>query len=776
MTPTPTPTEHRATTHFGLRWNVVQRFLLATLLPLTIVWYVDPTAPTMADARLYDRVLATFPSAAESNVVIVAIDNESIQKIGPWPWPEAVHTKFLQQLDLQSPKAVVLNFMLGAPAHSGDDDAALVAALRVLPVYLSVRNDPSAAFAEEIASGLVQTRRFAPAVQGSGHSTLASEGASEQVRFVRLFAGGPNALLPYLGALVDPSSAMRRAVEKGKLLRLGIPFARSAVHRTVSFDQVLQGELRVDELKGRTILVGPSLDSTLSMPVYVAGPHGATLVSSTDVHASAIDALQQGTEVSVATPFAIYACIAFLIWATLFMFDRISKIAPLVGMAMIVFAVACTVVALRCFQIWIPSSFFVVGVLAAYVLWTWQYLHKVLSFMKARILSLSHVPAGTFDPAAPLALRGADTTDRYIGALDHAIARLLRLQKLTRLGLEQIPIAILMCRANGTIAQLNAAAVGLLPPMLDDVPSLLNQNFPSVVARLETRPSLRRPEADEHWSQALDGEYNTPQGRVFRIEATRLGNVLDSAPTAWIVVLRELTQVRKAERERADWLSFLWHDLRSPQINLLSLLELFEMTPSRVGVAQLVAGVRHEAERTMTLAQNFINSSTSEARDYRFAVASLSSLLANSIEALASSATARNVRVLLRPAPVHHDLIRADGGMLTRALVNLLENAIRHSRRGTTIRVCCSAEESLEAVVIIQDEGMGMAPAELDALLEGAPEDGDVAVDAPPRDRNHGFGFPMVRQVVAAHDGWISGWSMAGVGTTFAIGFPLIHA
>ena len=78
--------ERWATTYFGLRWNVVQRFVLATLLPLAIVRYVDPTMPTVAGARLYERVLATFPSAAESNVVIVAIDNESIQKIGPWPW------------------------------------------------------------------------------------------------------------------------------------------------------------------------------------------------------------------------------------------------------------------------------------------------------------------------------------------------------------------------------------------------------------------------------------------------------------------------------------------------------------------------------------------------------------------------------------------------------------------------------------------------------------------------------------------------------------------
>ena len=258
-------------------------------------------------------------------------------------------------------------------------------------------------------------------------------------------------------------------------------------------------------------------------------------------------------------------------------------------------------------------------------------------------------------------------------------------------------------------------------------------------------------------------------------------------------MLLELTQQRQAERERADWLNFLWHDLRSPQINLLSLLELFEMKPSRMGVAELVSGVRHEAERTMTLAQNFISSSTSEARDYRFSVASLSSLLAQGIEALVSSAKARNVRVLLSSANGHPDLVRADGGMLTRAFVNVLENAIRHSPSGATIRVRCIVETDREAVATIHDEGTGMSAAKLDNLLARRAEPGvnvelegpspsgqefevEPADREPPHDPNHGFGFAMVRQVVAAHGGWISGWSVPGVGTTFAIGFPLANA
>ncbi|CAN5918214.1 hypothetical protein BH11PSE13_BH11PSE13_04320 [soil metagenome] len=533
--------------------------------------------------------------------------------------------------------------------------------------------------------------------------------------------------------------------------------------------------------------MGPSLDSALDTPVYVAnpsgligpdgptGPHGTELVSSTVVHASAIDALQHGTQVTVATPFVIYATVAFLIWTVFFAFDRMPKFAPLVGVATIVIAVAGAAASLRFFQIWIPSSFFVVGVLSAYIVWSWQHLHKVLNFLKAHILLLSQAPAGNFDPVAPVALRGADATDRYIAALDHAIARLLRLQTLSRHGMEQLPVAVLMCRANGTIAQLNAAAISLLPQPASGIRSLVNESFPSVVAQLETRSNMRRPEADKHWSQTLDDEYSTPQGKVFCVDATRLGDVLDSAPTAWIVVLRELTQIRKAERERAHWLNFLWHDLRSPQINLLSLLELFEMNPSRVGVRELVAGVRHEAERTMTLAQDFISASTSDARDYQFSVASVSSLITAGIAALSSSAAAGNVQVLLSPAQGHHDLVAADGGMLTRAFVNMLENAIRHSPGGAVIRVCCSVDADREAVIAIQDEGTGMTPAKLDELLDGQAAVKPIESEAP-RDATHGFGFAMVRQVVAAHGGWISGWSVPGVGTTFAIGFPLVSA
>lgn len=785
-------TKRWAATLAPTRWHIVWQFLLATLLPLVMVLHVDPTTPATADARLYDRVMGTFPRPPKSDIQIIAIDDESIERIGPWPWPQSVHTQFLQQLARQKPKAVVLDFRLGEPQQTPEDDVALTAALKLAPVYVEARNDLNLITASEAAGVRLRTKRLAPVVAGAGHANLVPDAGTDRLRFIRLFAGAPDALKPYVGALVDPSPAVQRAVAKAKPLCFGIPLG--AAHSSVSYVEVLEGKLEPHRLEGRTVVVGPSLDSAFGVPMYLTRERGPTLVSSAEVHATAIDALQQGTQVSVAGPFVLYTCTAFLIWTLFFAFDKMARVAPLVGVAVIVLGVIWSVAALRVFRVWMPPSFFVVAVVASYVLWTWQHLHKVLGFLKAHIVSLSRVPAGNFDPVVPFALGGSDTIDRYIGALEHAIARLLRLQMLTRQGLEQLPIAIVLCRADGTVAQLNAAALALLPEPPPGLPSLVDEALVSIIARLEVKANIRPAVRDAHWSQALGGEYVTPQGKIFQIDATRLGDAMDPGPATWVVVLRELTRQRQAERERADWLNFLWHDLRSPQINLLSLLELFEMAPSRVGVAELVAGVRHEAERTMTLAQNFISDSTADARDYQFAIASVSSLLAESIAALSSAATARGVRVVLRSVQDHHDLMRADGGMLTRAFVNMLENAIRHSPSGATIRVCCGVEESLEAVVTIQDDGTGMAPAKLDELLDrqaggdtdaegndtascGSQSSVEAAPDrAPPRDPKHGFGFVMVRQVVSAHGGWVSGWSMAGVGTTFAIGFPLVHA
>lgn len=83
------------------------------------------------ETTLEDRLFGARP--VDSRIVIVAIDSDSIQKIGQWPWPRAVFADFLSALRTAPPHAVGLDVVFAEPSRAGAaDDAALTRALGTL--------------------------------------------------------------------------------------------------------------------------------------------------------------------------------------------------------------------------------------------------------------------------------------------------------------------------------------------------------------------------------------------------------------------------------------------------------------------------------------------------------------------------------------------------------------------------------------------------------------------------------------------------------------------
>jgi signal transduction histidine kinase len=116
------------------------------------------------------------------------------------------------------------------------------------------------------------------------------------------------------------------------------------------------------------------------------------------------------------------------------------------------------------------------------------------------------------------------------------------------------------------------------------------------------------------------------------------------------------------------------------------------------------------------------------------------------------------------PAPV-----RADAEQLSRALFNLVSNAVRHTREGDRVRLSC--ETSAErAQLAVADSGDGIREADLAHVFApwhrtGA-RDGTVG----------GLGLMIVREVARAHGGDVEVRSQQGAGTTFTIRLPLASA
>ena len=99
------------------------------------------------DNLFYDLESTVISSPVDDNIVIVAIDDASLKKLGRWPWSRAVHARMIDQLTTVGVAGVALDILFMEPdlAHP-ENDQLLASAIRrngriVLPVLTSIQSD-----------------------------------------------------------------------------------------------------------------------------------------------------------------------------------------------------------------------------------------------------------------------------------------------------------------------------------------------------------------------------------------------------------------------------------------------------------------------------------------------------------------------------------------------------------------------------------------------------------------------------------------------------------
>jgi len=211
---------------------------------------------------------------------------------------------------------------------------------------------------------------------------------------------------------------------------------------------------------------------------------------------------------------------------------------------------------------------------------------------------------------------------------------------------------------------------------------------------------------------------------------------------------------------------------------ILSLLGLYSERAPNVGIQDVIDGIGAEARRTIHLAESFMDMVEAESGVYRYALVFAGSAVLDAVDATWAAAHARGLTITPRLG-AEDCMILADASLLTRALVNLLNNAIRYSESGSTIHVCLEAngapgEAHGEVLISIRDEGAGMNAAQVAGLLDTGLRRKWNATPAA-HDTGHGWGIGMtiVHAVVAHHGGWIDVMSAPGAGTTFLVGLPM---
>lgn len=734
------------------RRALVEWGLVATLSALLVGWMALTPAADGADHLIYDALMRAEAGPADEDIVIIAIDDRSLEALGQWPWPRDLHARLIDRLTQAGAGPVAYDVLF---TEASQQDDALAAALarngRVrLPVVLDAPGLNGAAYREDApAPGLSE------AAAGLGHVNLTVDDDGAVRRLPLYLQAGertwPHLIVP-LAAARGPAPAPP-APHSGDELFAASPEALiyrgpPGAFRTLSFADVLSGETPTAFLKDKLVLVGataPGLGDRYATP---ATPHGE-LRPGVEVQAALLQTLIEGGGPRSLSPawVLILSLLPLSLLVAGFLVLRPAANMAL-GAGLIVVTLIAAATAFLAGGLWLPPSAAVAGLALAYPLWSWRRLAAASAYMQSEVEAFERDGVRLIGRA-----QGGDVVARQVDALRAAVRQVRDLERFISDTLRSLPDATVVTDPHARIILSNDRAEALFGDRLRD-----DADLPLLFQSLG-EPAWRRfldPEGDP-------GDITTPDGRILKAAAALLTDA-EGQPVGHIVRFADMTRFRAAERQRAEALQLLSHDMRAPQVSILTLLD----GPAPRLDPMVERRIADYARQTLDLAEGYVQLARAESQPYRSELLDLGQIAMDAADILWPQASKKGVRILT-PDGDEEFLVQGDPALLRRLTTNLLDNALKYGPEGGVIQVSLTgAQEDGRPVCVlsVSDQGPGLSEEAARRLFQPF---GHGGADH----RGAGLGLAFVRTVAERHGGTIR-HQPGSPGATFVLTLPRV--
>ena len=282
--------------------------------------------------------------------------------------------------------------------------------------------------------------------------------------------------------------------------------------------------------------------------------------------------------------------------------------------------------------------------------------------------------------------------------------------------------------------------------------------FPERSQTLRLRISLVRGGTDAH----EEGDDAAPG---FELKA-RL------RPLCLLVAVRDVTEAKAHEKLKSDMVSLMSHELRTPITSINGFAELLSMDETLPAEArEFLSIINSEAQRLSRMIDTFLAVTRLEAADRQEVLKVpllLDDVMRETLAGCQPVAKRKRIRLVEKAGPKLPP-VAADKGLITQAVTNLLDNAIRYSPERTTVTVSTALEADAVRLTV-EDRGHGIPPESLDRVWEKFYR---VARDGHDKEEEStGLGLAFVREVVEQHGGAVALESEVGRGSRFSFTLP----
>ena len=331
--------------------------------------------------------------------------------------------------------------------------------------------------------------------------------------------------------------------------------------------------------------------------------------------------------------------------------------------------------------------------------------------------------------------------------------------RLVTIPLTQEPAPARFIQVGATFADIDRALAGYIETLAVMVP--LGLGLALVGGAWLARSALRPVEAMSRTARRI-GAQDLTRRLPLRGTADELDHLAETLNAMFARLETAFTHVRRFAVDAA-------HELRTPLTVLKGGIEVtLRADRAPAEYRDVLRSSLEEVEQLIALAENLLLLSRLRMETTLPCQAvELETLLMEVVDTGVRLADGRGVVVRLRA--VEPLSVQGDPSTLRRALVNLVENAVKYTKAGGTVELSLE-RDGRDAVVAVSDTGVGMNPADAERIFEPFVRlDSARAVEA----GGAGIGLSIVHSIVAAHGGCLSVQTAPGVGSTFAIRLPL---